>query len=86
MEPLPSFIEHPIFWIMVAVFSMVVVLIVVLMAVVAFGFPILILWKLWKNFWGGKKTNGGSDVSVGHHGSDSGGFFGGDGGGDGGGD
>ena len=38
-----------------------------------------------KNFGGGKKTIGGSDVSVGDHGRDSGGFFGGDGGGDGGG-
>jgi len=85
MEPLPSFIENPIFWIASTIFFMVVVLICVLMAAVAFGVPILIFWRLLKNFGGGKKTIGGSDVSVGDHGRDSGGFFGGDGGGDGGG-
>lgn len=89
MKHLPRFTEQPMIWITGCIIGCIIGAVVViaflemgvLRFVVTFGSPIFIFWFL----WGGRKTKGGSDVSVGHHGSDSGGFFGGFSGGDGGG-
>ena len=85
MKLLPHFTEQPIIWIIGCIIGAVLVFAFLEMGflrfVVTFGTTIFIFWFLWRY----RKTNGYSDVSVGHHGSDSGGFFGGDGGGDGGG-